>query len=52
MGKPICRREKDGLVSVNWNWRSKVVLTESVLLDFVGLMNLREVGEVVSIVIL
>ena len=41
-----------GLVSVNWKARSRVVLTESVLFDFVGLINLRAEGEVVSIVIL
>ena len=41
-----------GLVSVNWKARSKVEFTESVLFDFVGLINLREVGEVVSMFIL
>ena len=41
-----------GLVSVNWKAKSKVVFTESVLFAFVGLINLREVGEVESMFIL
>ena len=41
-----------GLVSVNWKARSKVEFTESVLFAFVGVINLKEVGEVVSMFIL
>ena len=37
---------------MNWNARSRVVFIESVLFAFVGLINLKEDGAVVSIVIL
>ena len=50
LGKPIWIWENDGLVSVNVKARSNVLLSESVLFDFVGLMNLKAVGDVVSIV--
>ena len=52
LGKPIWIWEKWGFVSVKLNWRSRLVLTESVLFAFVGLTKRREVGAVVSIVIL
>ena len=47
-GKPVCRIAKLGLDSVNWKARSRVVLDEFVLFVFVGEMNLKEVGAVVS----
>ena len=52
MGKPIWIWEKDGLASVNAKARSSVLFVESVLFAFVGVMKRREVGTVVSIVIL
>ena len=41
-----------GLDSVNWKARSRVELLEFVLLVLVGWMNLKDVGEIVSWVIL
>ena len=52
LGKPIWIWDIWGLASVNVKARSSVLLIESVLFDFVGEINLREVGEVVSIEIL
>ncbi len=50
-GKPTCRKAVSGFDSENWNARSKVVLDELVLLDLVGVINLKLVGAVVSWVI-
>ena len=52
LGKPIWIWEKDGLASVKVKARSRVLFVESVLFDFVGEMNLKADGEVVSIFIL
>ena len=51
-GKPVCRKAVSGFASLNWKAKSKVELDEFVLFARVGLINLREVGDKVSCVML
>ena len=47
-GKPTCIRDLSGLDSVYWNARSRVLLDELVPDCFVGEMNLKDDGAVLS----
>ena len=51
-GNPICREAVSGFDSANWKARSRVLFEEFVLFGFVGEINLKDAGAIVSWVML